>query len=92
MPSFICKVLTPQGQIVKIKMVEDDKITCLKKLKKNGMTPINVEQHLEISSKKTKKVSANIYSKRNNKIKFNLNKTIILIDKIKSEEIIKFTR
>ena len=43
MTTFICKVMTPQGQVVKIKLQEKDKITCLKKIKKNGMTPISVE-------------------------------------------------
>ena len=39
MQNFICKVRTPQGQIIKIKLTEEDKISCLKKLKRNGMTP-----------------------------------------------------
>ena len=55
MQNFICKVLTPQGQIVKIKMTEEDKITCLKKLKKNGMTPISVESSTEFSKTKSPK-------------------------------------
>ena len=68
MSSFICKVLTPQGQIVKIKMTEDDKITCLKKLKKNGMTPISVENVPEFSKIKKAQMTANIYFKRKKKI------------------------
>ena len=35
MDSFICKVRTPQGQITKVNMQEKDKITCVKKLKRN---------------------------------------------------------
>lgn len=92
MSSFICKVITPQGQITKIKMNEDDKITCLKKLKKNGMTPISVEPSSEIFRKKDKKISSNIYSKRKKKIKLNLNQQIKFSDNIKTEDLIKFTQ
>ena len=74
MSSFICKVLTPQGQIVKVKMSEEDKITCLKKLKKNGMTPISIESTTDFSMKKKSKISANVYSKRKKKIKFDIRK------------------
>lgn len=48
MESFICKIRTPQGQITKVKMQEKDKISCLKKLKRNGMTPISVEKTFSI--------------------------------------------
>lgn len=92
MSSFICKVITPQGQITKIRMNEEDKITCLKKLKKNGMTPISVEQTSEIFRKKSKKISSNIYSKRNKKIKLNLNHQIKFADNIQTEDLIKFTQ
>lgn len=92
MSSFICKVLTPQGQIAKIKMNEEDKITCLKKLKKNGMTPISVEEINDFSKKKIKKTSAEIYAKRKKKLSFNLDKELKFSDNIKTEEIIKFTQ
>lgn len=91
MSSFICKVLTPQGQIVKIKVTEDDKIKCLKKLKKNGMTPISVKKSIEILPKRKKKNSANIYSKRKKKINIDFNKKILFSDNIQIEDIIKFT-
>lgn len=76
MASFICKAMTPQGQIVKFKMAEESKILCLKKIKSNGMTPISVENTLGLFNKKSKINSAMIYSKRkkienNFKIKFN---------------------
>ncbi len=54
MSKFICKVITPQGQIVKLKMTENDKITCLKKLKKNGMTPISIDICREFTRSKKK--------------------------------------
>lgn len=92
MSKFICKVLTPQGQIVKVKMNEEDKITCLKKLKKNGMTPISLEQVNDFSKKKSKKTTAEIYAKRKKKLSFNFNKELKISDNIKTEEIIKFTQ
>lgn len=92
MSSFICKVLTPQGQIVKIKMSEEDKITCLKKLKKNGMTPISIEITTDFSKKKKSKISANVYSKRKKKINFDIRKTLKLPDNITTEDLIKFTQ
>ena len=55
MTTFICKVMTPQGQVVKIKLKEKDKIACMKRIKKNGMTPISIEtsifSNLELSSR-----------------------------------------
>lgn len=92
MSKFICKVITPQGQIVKLKMNENDKITCLKKLKKNGMTPISIDICREFTKSKKKKISANIYAKRKRKFKLNFNSQITVSDKIKTEELIKFTQ
>lgn len=43
MPVFICKSLTPQGKIVKTRLEESNRLACIKKLKKNGMTPISVQ-------------------------------------------------
>lgn len=43
MPVFICKSLTPQGQIVKTRVEDLNRVSCIKKLKKNGMTPISVQ-------------------------------------------------
>ncbi len=92
MSRFVCKVLTPQGQIVKIKMTEEDKITCLKKLKKNCMTPISVEKISEFSKKKKNKVSANIYVKRKKKINLDLKRKLKFSDNITTENLIKFTQ
>lgn len=92
MSSFVCKVLTPQGQIAKITMDAENKIDCLKKLKKNGMTTINIKQCNKFFRIKSKKSSADIYSKRNKKIKFNLNKTLSFSDNVKTDELIKFTQ
>lgn len=70
MTTFICKVMTPQGQVVKIKLQEKDKITCLKKIKKNGMTPISVEpSRLNVFKlNKDKKITATIHAKKKKRI------------------------
>ena len=54
MPTFICKTLTPQGQIVKSKLEESTKEECIKRLKKNGLTPISVTKTISLSSNKIK--------------------------------------
>lgn len=94
MTTFICKVMTPQGQVVKIKIQEKDKISCLKRLKKNRMTPISVEpSKLNIfKSKKSKKVTATIHAKKKKKI--GINKDILdedLGNRVRLREIKEFT-
>ncbi len=90
MASFICKVLTPQGQIVKIRMNGNDKISCLKKLKQNGMTPISIKSSFNIS-RNDEKTTAKIYSsRRKNKNKIR-NQIIQLSDKVTIEEVKIFT-
>jgi type IV pilus assembly protein PilC len=91
MPSFICKVITPQGQVVKFKMSETDKISCLKKLKKNGMTPIDIKNSLSISVNSKKKNTATVYSKRKKNYKLK-NTEIQFSNKISLEEIKNFTQ
>ena len=90
MASFICKVLTPQGQIVKIKINGNDKISCLRKLKQNGMTPISIKSSFNIL-RNDEKTTAKIYSSRRkneNKIR---NQIIQLSDKVSIEEVKIFT-
>lgn len=87
MSSFVCKVLTPQGQVIKVKMVESDKISCLNKLKKNGMTPISVKNTFTIKSKSKRTAKLKKKSKGNfNNILFGIS------NKIEIEEIKKFTQ
>lgn len=86
---FICKVLTPQGQVVKIKMTENDKIECLKKLKRNGMTPISIKHSLS-KFKSLEKGTAKIYSKRKNVKKNNI--IIQLSNRVSTQEIKVFTQ
>lgn len=57
MPTFVYKAITPQGQIVKSKINDASKISCIKKLKRNGMVPVSVRQTVTLSrgSNDTKK-------------------------------------
>ena len=94
MTTFICKVMTPQGQIVKIKIKEKDKITVLKKLKKNGMTPITIEpSKLQFHNiNKNRKITATIHSKKKKKLTIRndiLNEDVI--NKVHLREIKEFT-
>lgn len=94
MAVFKCKVITPQGQIVKIKIKEKDKISCLKRLKKNGMTPISVETSIfdNYSSNRKRKLTADIKVKKNKK--FSIKKDILdkdITNKISLREIKEFT-
>lgn len=92
MANFICKVMTPQGQIVKVKVIENDKISCLKKLKKNGMTPISIEPSILNSSKnKKKKVTATIHSKKKKKNELGKIFTKEIYNKVSIAEIKEFT-
>ena len=93
MQTFSCKVLTPQGQIAEIKIKENDKLSCMKKLKKHGMTPISIEPSFNIwNNKKSKKITATIHSRK--KKKSFLLKTISdieLFNNVSIEEIKDFT-
>ena len=93
MQTFSCKILTPQGQIAEIKIKENDKLSCMKKLKKHGMTPISIEPSFNIwNNKKSKKITATIHSRK--KKKSFLLKTISdieLFNKVSIEEIKDFT-
>ena len=49
MPTFICKSISPQGQIVKSRIEDASKISCIKKLKRNGLIPISVTQTITVT-------------------------------------------
>lgn len=55
MPTYMYKAMTPQGQVVKNKINCTDKITCIKKLKENGLTPLKVSKTILDSQDKNKK-------------------------------------
>lgn len=89
MRSFICKVMTPQGQVIKIKLTEEDKIACLKKLKRNGMTPIEIKPSLVVPPNVSRKISSSIAAKKKEKQTIKLSKEVI--NSIKINDIREFT-
>ncbi|MBR2289558.1 MAG: hypothetical protein IJ867_02865 [Clostridia bacterium] len=52
MPQFNCKMLTPQGQIIKSRVEEASRLACIRKLRRNGLTPISVTPVISITSGK----------------------------------------
>lgn len=75
MPIYVCKALTPQGQVVKSRIEDTSRLACIRKLKRNGLTPISVSQTISIgsNSKKAKnkmrkniKPEANLSNKNRN--------------------------
>ena len=42
MPQYNCRMLTPQGQIIKSKVEEASRLACIRRLRRNGFTPISV--------------------------------------------------
>ena len=62
MPTFIYKAVSPQGKIVKNKVDDASKLSCIRKLKRNGLTPISVTQTLTITKGGTKTQRKNICS------------------------------
>lgn len=79
MPQFNCKMLTPQGQIIKSKVEESSRLACIRKLRRNGLTPISVTPVITIiggkkedkSTKKARNIkpTANFETKRESKNK-----------------------
>jgi len=55
MPTFVYRALSPHGQIVKNTIEEASKESCIKKLKRNGLVPISINQTITITTKTEKK-------------------------------------
>ena len=53
MPTFICKVVTPQGQIIRSKIEDASKLSCIRRLKRNGMVPVSVRQTISLKRNDT---------------------------------------
>ena len=77
MAIFICKALTPQGQVVRSRVEDSSRLACIRKLRRNGLTPISVTQSVKIGkdsnqrkiqTRRNIKPSAN-YSRLSNKSK-----------------------
>lgn len=49
MPTFVYKAITPQGQIIKSRMDDASKLSCVKRLKRNGLTPVSISQTITIT-------------------------------------------
>ena len=49
MPTFVYKAITPQGQVIKSKMDDASKLSCVKRLKRNGLTPVSISQTITIT-------------------------------------------
>ncbi len=58
MPKFEYKAMTKQGQIVKNRIVDTSRSACIKRIKKNGLTPISVNQVIEINSKSKQEIDS----------------------------------
>ncbi len=54
MPTFICKSVSPQGQIVKSKIDDANRASCVRRLKRNGFVPISITQTLTVTRGSTK--------------------------------------
>lgn len=94
MQKFICRVVTPQGQVVEVKLQENDKMACIKKLKRNGMTPISIEPSFTFSKNlkaRNKKLTATIHSKKKKKITLIKNNDIDFLNTVSLEELKEFT-
>lgn len=94
MQKFICRVVTPQGQVVEVKLQENDKMACIKKLKRNGMTPISIEPSFTFgknSKARNKKLTATIHSKKKKKITLIKNNDIDFLNTVSLEELKEFT-
>jgi type II secretory pathway component PulF len=71
MPRFVYKAISPQGKIVKNTMDDASKVSCIKKLKRNGLTPISVTQTISVTK------SSSMKSKRNSKSAEQLRKELV---------------
>ena len=49
MAQFNCRMLTPQGQIIRSRVEETSRLACIRKLRRNGFTPISVTPAVSLS-------------------------------------------
>lgn len=65
MPTYIYKAITPQGQIVRARMDDASRVSCIRKLKRNGFYPISVNQTIRSNNIQKNKKRRNIKSPKN---------------------------
>ena len=53
MPEFNCRTLTPQGQVVRSVVEESSRLACIRRLRKNGLTPISVKPKVSVKISKS---------------------------------------
>lgn len=58
MPVFLCKALTQHGQVVKSRVEDVSRVACIKKLKRNGFSPISVTAVSSLRSTKSKQTNS----------------------------------
>ena len=94
MPVYIYKSMTQNGQLVRGRIEDVNKINCVKRLKRNGLTPISVTQTIRIikptvQKSKNKKSSIGITAQEaNNLLSQKAKKKKTLIEQINSSELI----
>lgn len=55
MPEFNCRTLTPQGQVVRSIVEESSRLACIRRLRRNGLTPISVTPRVTVKLSNTDK-------------------------------------
>lgn len=63
MPIFNCRVLSAQGQVMHSRVEEASRLACIRKLRRNGLTPISVTPIVTFGARK--KADKNIKKARN---------------------------
>ena len=62
MPTFIYKAITPQGQVVRARIDDASRYSCVRKLKRNGLIPISVTQTIRVNKRKNDSKKRNMKS------------------------------
>lgn len=83
MPTFHYRAMTKTGQIVRNTVEDSSKFSCIKKLKRNGLVPIRVEQTIRLN-KETKTKNINRGDRKNSDSLYNQAKTSNLMDRSKN--------
>ena len=77
MPTYLYKAITSHGQIVRSRIDDSSRISCIKRLKRNGLTPVSVVQTVRFN-KKTNRNRRNLSSEQSQSNRVKANKQQIL--------------